>query len=261
MTDTTLARRSTVRELVAAFQVAEQTVRRCFSQLAEAEREVNLAFTASNRSEISIDANEHWGSRWDDADATIEKMQRQAWRVIVDRLELRRAMSIARYDELVRTLDHEKLPPITEENVSAFVDRFAQDLPAMISEAVREVFEWLRPRNSKLKTNSEYEVPAKVILPSMVEMTFGRWHVNHYRQQNLVALENVFNSLAGNGQVAKAYQSQLQTAIEASSGEGETELFRFKACANRNLHLWFKRGDLLARFNRIAGGKRLRPAA
>lgn len=42
-------------------------------------------------------------------------------------------------------------------------------------------------------------------------------------------------------------------------GPGETDLFAFRCCANGNLHLRFRRLDLLARFNQIAGGRRLRP--
>ena len=60
----------------------------------------------------------------------------------------------------------------------------------------------------------------------------------------------MFNGLAGDGEICKGYYSQLQTEIEkretAESGEGETALF--------------KRLDLLAQFNALAGGKNLRPA-
>lgn len=257
-----LTRRSTVRELVAAFQVAEATTRRCFAQLVEAERALNFAFTLGNDLPIRISASDHWSSDFTDSDRAVEKMKRKAWSVIVERLELRRAMSIKAFSELEKTLEHEELPAITEENVTAFAQRFAQDLPTMLREAVQEVFEWLRPHHSEYKRNSEYEVPHRVILQNVVEPGWrGGLRVNHYRQQNLVALENVFNALAGNGAIAKAYQSQLQTAIDSSpTGTGETDLFRFRACKNRNLHLEFKRLDLLARFNRIAGGARLRAA-
>jgi hypothetical protein len=74
-------------------------------------------------------------------------------------------------------------------------------------------------------------------------------------------LENVFTALDGNGQIAKRYNSVLEDAIcSAPGGVGETDYFNFKAHRNGNLHISFRRRDLLARFNQIAGGARLRPA-
>jgi hypothetical protein len=257
-----LTRRSTVRELVAEFQRAEATVRECFLCLVEAERDLNLAFCTGNMREISIEPCEHGTSNFKDAEGCIERMRRHAWSIIVERLEMRRAMSIARWNELETQLRTGELPPITDANVTAFAERYMGSLPAMLREAIAEVFEWLRPPGSEYKTNSELEVGERVILPSTVEQ--WRWlgkkyHIKHHSQQRLVALENVFNSLAGNGQIAKQYQSALQTAIEASQdGTGETDLFAFRACKNGNLHLRVKRLDLLAAFNAAAGGKRLR---
>ena len=52
---------------------------------------------------------------------------------------------------------------------------------------------------------------------------------------------------------------QLIDAIEAAKdGTGETEYLRFRCFRNRNLHLEFKRLDLVAKLNAIAGGMRLR---
>ena len=114
----------------------------------------------------------------------------------------------------------------------------------------------------QLKTNTELEIGERVILGSVVRRWYGTWQVNDYARQRLIALENVFNGLAGNGEICKTYYSQLQTEIERredNNGEGETALFAFRACKNGNLHLRFKRLDLLAQFNALAGGKNLRP--
>lgn len=267
MTDS-LSRRATVRELVAAFQAAEAQVRSSFAALVQAERDVNAVFGISDRS-IRISASDHWGSRFDDPDAAVKLMARDAWVVIVDRLELRRAMSIKRYEALDRQIREGKdLPPITEETVMGFVQQSAADLSTMFEEAVLEVHAWLRPRGSKYKSNSEYEIPAKVVLERVVD-PIDRWptktfRVNYHVRQTLIALENVFNGLDGRGQIAKDHYSVLQRAIEACPrevGRGETELFSFRAFGNGNLHLAFKRLDLLARLNQIAGGKRLRSEA
>jgi hypothetical protein len=44
----------------------------------------------------------------------------------------------------------------------------------------------------------------------------------------------------------------------AEDGTAEIEYFKFRCFANRNLHLEFKRLDLVAKLNAVAGGMRLR---
>jgi hypothetical protein len=264
--ETDLARRSTVRELVAAFQQAEATVRASFAAIVDAEKKLNAVFTMGEQFGIRIEASRHGhGTDFSDADGAVKRIARQAWAVIVDRLELRRMMSIKRWNELENQLDKGELPEITEENVNAFAKGYAIALPDMIGEAVEEVFNWLRPWNTDYKTNSKYEVGEKVVLSWIVDRAFCKegYRVNYNRSQNLVALENVFNALDGKGNIAKGYQSELQTAIEASGkeGRGETSLFSFRVFKNGNMHMTFKRADLLARFNQIAGGRRLRAAS
>jgi hypothetical protein len=72
----------------------------------------------------------------------------------------------------------------------------------------------------------------------------------------------VFTALDGKGMIAKgSWQSKLADAINTtpvSVGRGETDYFRFKCYRNRNLHLEFKRPDLVERLNQMAGGMRLR---
>lgn len=262
-----LAKRSTVRDLVAAFRSAETAVRVTFQMIVGAEERLNNVFTLNGSGHIRIDATyARWSDDFKDPESCIERMSRDAWRCIVDRLELRRIMSVRRWDELTRHLDSGKLPPITEENVWAFARQYGDNFREMMTEAVGEVFDWLRPRSGTYKTNSLLEIGPKVILhclePRDKRWSFERHKVSHYSAQNLVAMERVFNGLDGKGEILHTYQSELQTAIEASfpnGGRGETPLFSFKCFENGNLHLEFRRLDLLKKFNMIAGGRTLRP--
>lgn len=266
-TSTDLVNRATVRDLVLAFASAEQDIRAAFAAIVAAEKRVNAVFTLGGECPIRVSACGSWyRDNFADPDEAVALMTRSAWRTIVERLELRRFMSIKAHEQMTKALDTDKLPAITEENVLRFAHDHLARARSYLQEAVQEVFEWLRPRKGTqtgdLKTNSELEVPEKVIIGYICERGWsGGFRVNHYRQQNLVALENVFNGLAGNGTVCKGYRSLLETAIEAAKdGEGETDLFRFRCCLNGNLHLWFKSAELLQRFNALAGGARLRPA-
>ena len=270
--NTALAHRATIRELVSAFEKAEREVRAAFAQIVAAEQAVNAAFgivESFPSIHVSACGDQHWDD-FKNADAAVEIMTRTAWRNIVDRLELRRFMSIKRWEELEKQLYERgygkaKLPAITEDNVVAFAEGYYAQAREMLTEAVREVFDWLRPRPhttvGKLKTNTEMEVGERVILGYVVELGFtGGLRVRSgASSQQLIALENVFHGLAGRGTIAKGFRSDLENAI-GQADEGETDLFEYRACKNGNLHLRFKRLDLLAKFNQIAAGKVLRPA-
>lgn len=262
---TDLATRSTVRELVAAFQTAEQDIRAAVAAIVAAEARVNAVFTLGGDYPIHVSADHGtFRDQFDDPDDCIERMARDAWRCIVERLELRRVMSIEAWAKLEHSLAKEKLPPITEANVHAFAEQYAASIPDMFAEAVREVFEWLTPQRGDYKTNDKATVGPRVVRTGVVERAWtGKgYRVNHYRQQSLTALERVFQGLDGNGMASKGYYSALETAInESTDGRAETDYFEVRAHKNGNLHIRFKRLDLLAKLNAMAGGARLRPAA
>ena len=69
----------------------------------------------------------------------------------------------------------------------------------------------------------------------------------------------MFSALAGEGMISNNGWSDLNHAIrETQTSDGESRYFRFKCFKNGNLHLEFKRADLVEQFNRMAGGRRLR---
>lgn len=271
-----LARRQTIRDLVSAYQGAVEKFQAAYTLIADGERLLNAAFNLAQTDHHAITLR---GRRWEtalcDPATVLENLRRDVWSTIVDRLEIRGMLSIHRAAELDEQLEKGELPELTEEAVWGFANAHLARLPEMLDEAVQEVFEFLRPRGEsragKLKTNSEFEVPRRVILDWMVEIHGFKGHPFHVAyghgnerdpEKRLTALDNVFAALDGRGQIQKGYRSELTTAInDSATGAGETRYFRFRACKNRSLHLEFKRVDLLDRFNQIAGGRRLRPAA
>lgn len=264
-----ITRRQTVTEIVAVYQRAAERIREGFAVLAQAEADLNAAFVLDGSGHLYIGDQWHRYPDFKRPDDTLERLKRDTWRYIVERLELSRFLSVARAEELRQTLEKGELPPITVEAVMEFADSYIAALPDILGEAVGEVFEWLRPRGgtraARLKTNTELEVPRKVIVGYAVERGWGAsaYRVSYYSDPQITALENVFSALDGRGQITRSHRSDLANAINlcGADGRGETRYFRFRCCKNRNLHIEFKRLDLLARLNAIAGGKRLRPAA
>lgn len=209
----------------------------------------------------------------EDSAPVVQEWKRDAWRAMVGRLELRRLMSVKRCQELDDQLEEksrhygkqaEPLPDLTFENVVAMLETTAGQVKDFMVEAVQEVFEFLRPHRSEYKTNSEFEVGRKVIKGWWIRPGYG----NHYEisysgnaQAEITAMDNVFHLLDGKGPI-KTHYGPLYEAIQKTTyaiGKGETEYFKFKCFHNGNLHLEFKRLDLLAKLNKIAGGNRLKP--
>lgn len=106
----------------------------------------------------------------------------------------------------------------------------------------------------------EFVIDRDVGHPFTQEKEWDMLHVAYRSDQKLTALDNVFQLLDGKGPV-QSYYGPLYDEIQRSlAGTGETEFFKFKCCLNGNLHLEFKKMDLVAKLNAVVGGNRLRKA-
>lgn len=257
-TETALSQRQTLAELVAAYQQAERDIREGFRLIAGAQRALGRAFGSDDRDTIPVIGRYHQRPDFDAADESLLAVNRTVWQRLIDRMQVKQMMSIEAAKVLDRQLEHDELPPITVEAIETLVAGFRRQAPDMLQDAVNEVFGRLRPPGSKYKSNSEMEVPKRVVLSYMVERHYGgKLRVRWDRQQELIAMENVLHSLAGKGSVCRGHRADLSNAIDEAP-DGETDLFKYRAFGNGNLHLTFKDLDLLARFNQAAGGARLR---
>jgi hypothetical protein len=113
-------------------------------------------------------------------------------------------------------------------------------------------------QGGEMKTNSSFRVGRKVILCNRVERTWNGqgFRVNHYREQEIKALDGVFHLLDGKG-IIRDHRGPLQKAINecGAAGRGETDYFAFKCFKNGNPHLTMKRLDLVKELNGLAAGE------
>lgn len=254
---TALARRLTIPEAVAVYERAAADIREAFRMVADAEKRLNEALSSKEWRTFSVSDYSN-RIQFDAPEESIKRVRRQVWEVLIDRLEVRRIMSPQRARELDEAIEKDQMPEISERTLNEVFGSLMAALPQMLEEAVEEVFDWLRPRASRYKSNSEYEVPRKVVLSNVVSALYDWWSVNDYSEKRLTALENVFSALDGKGQITKAHWSAISIALRENKRASETPYFKFQAFRNGNLHITMKREDLLARFNQIAGGRRLR---
>jgi len=256
----------TVSEMVAAYNKAIRLLEDGYQALRDAQDVMTGGFGKDNRFSVtdrdSID-NAHV--------TTIKrKIHRQVWRAILDKMDVWKVLSLKRADELRDRLEKGELPPVTEEEIFTMFEAMSQNAPDFAKEFALEVYEWLTPGNKSNsrweaeyvtnKRNARDELGKKVILGWMIEnqsaWSSQPFSTNYRNHDKLAALDRLFCLLDGKpAPEVNTYQSPLVAAINTvdSGGYGETEYFKFRACQNGNLHIEFKRLDLVQKLNEIAG--------
>lgn len=265
-----VVKRLTITKMVEAYQWECGRVKRAYQTLCAAEKKLEAVFgkeysdfyTFPGRSSASMT----------EAHAVLKKIKCNAWRAIVNRLQVRKLMSVKRWEELDKKLDDPKgMPELTIQAVADLMATYEQNAMKFLEEAIREVYNDLRPHDgysgSKYKTNqknAKYEIGAKIILTNMVHVRgytdSDAFIVDYDDEQDLISLDWVFAHLAG-FKIMDGHKSPLVDAINtAPAGIAETDFFKVKCYMNGNLHLEFKRLDLLKKFNAVAGGANLMPS-
>lgn len=259
----------TIDHLVVVWEQATDRIRAGAAAFAEAEQALVTAFMPSGRS-FDVDSTVRYHKATvTKPDEIINEFSKVVWRCLVERLQIKQLCSPRRADELEKALDAGKLGPVTRDNLTTVLAGFVQNIGDFMQEAVVDLFDRLRPRKSwrGLKTNdperNDYVIGRKVILHCAVGGYGRNWDAScsYRRSDDLRAMDNVFHLLDGKGPVKEHY-GPLITAINAlhkTETVTETDYFRVKCYHNNNLHIEFKRLDLLAELNRRGGGANLKP--
>lgn len=270
-----IAKRSTITELCNAWTQSADDLQKGFALLAGAQKRMSDFFDGGNRS-FSIYGGSHYHSLdFNEPAPWLDYFQRQVWRALVDRLGLRRILSLKRIEEMENQIEKGKdLPAITVENVTAMLETNANRMGEYLQEKVHEVYEWLRPgtwSRSKYVTNQKSEeagVGRKVIKCYAVRHSYAGsgFEVEYRTVDRLRALDQVFHLLDGAAKWDDSYDGELVNAIRDQTKATdsrpatncfETKYFKGKCFGNGNLHLEIRRQDLLDKFNVMAGGPRI----
>jgi len=271
---TDLAQRGSISEIVTAYNAAMTKTESAYALLAEAEAEFKAAFTITEKYDTDFGVlpgqhknyNDNVG---DHLKQVRDVIKRKAWRALYNSMEIDRIVSIKRRDEIAARLENGDLPEITVQTIFETFEALNQNINEFANESVIEVFNWLRPYTdgyeiTRYKTNQKnavFELGKKIIKTMMVDNKYGGgFHVNYYHEKYLVALDKVFHMLDGKNMMGNSYRSPLVDAINSSDGATvETDYFFCRMYQNCNLHIEFKRPDLVVEFNKICGGMNLKP--
>jgi hypothetical protein len=256
MNDTQLATRKSAAELVNAWTTANEIMIRAERELDEAMKILETAFGPNAY------MNPHPTHHLYNWEAVHKANLKQAWTRIIDKLGIRKTMSLKRMAEMDKNIEDGKMPALTLETIRSISEALIENAPTFATEAIHEVFDYLRPGagGSKYKTNqthARFALGKKVIIVRALEFTWsGTFKVSHWQSDKISATDRIFHLADGKAAgIFNSYNSPLIDAIATcKDGQGETDYFTFKCHQNGNLHLTFKRPDLVTKLNYASGG-------
>jgi hypothetical protein len=265
--DTGIAVRKTIADQVEAYQKAAVLVDTAYQTLEDARMILAESFSEDPRMFDMIDRY-HTDTGTKGAEHIKNKLKQRVWRHFIELLGVRKILSVKKSDELDKQLDDPKtMPDITTDIVFGTFNSMMAQSHDFLEDAIKEVYNFLRPGAkdwNKLKTNTKngrFDIGKKVIISRAADKrAYACWYLISSSEPSFIALDKVFHSMDGKG-IPEGYRSPLVDAINTSvSGSGETEYFSFQCYQNNNLHLSFKRMDLVAKLNAVAGGQSLKGA-
>lgn len=158
-----------------------------------------------------------------------------------------------------RQIYNSDTPEFTEEKICEIMFSFVSRGEEFKKKMLEGIFDYLRPPRSGLKTNDRSAIEEKAVIHHVVDRNKYSCGLSIYHRDRLWDMDKVFHLLDGKGM--PKYPGNLTTVLDQAVMDicqtVETEYFACKWFLNGNLHIRFKRMDLVAEINRIAGSDKL----
>ncbi|KAB2852548.1 MAG: DUF4942 domain-containing protein, partial [Sphingopyxis terrae] len=174
------------------------------------------------------------------------------WAYLVKLTDLERLMDRKAKGDLRKQLI-DNPPEATEDNIVATLQQFALDADLIWRRGVAFAFSSL---DRRFRSHDGWKIGNRVILNHAFDV-YGRWSYYRCQQETLLDIERAFFVIEGRA-MPPAYVGVVGAIDRARQGrwdphqtELETQYFRVRCFKNGNLHLWFKRADLVIRVNKI----------
>ncbi len=199
---------------------------------------------------------------------TKDKLLKKAWLEVIEKTQLFSLMSIEAATKLKKAFwgdikcEDAGIPAFTFDNVTSFIEERQQAIPDMFDEKILEVYKILRPSNYyQLKTNktSLFEgIGKKVILGWFFDQNYsGGLRIRYQKQEEINAIQEIFTLLEGKGIPADENKLYHKLSNAERADAYEDDYFRIKGYNNGNMHLEFKRLDLVKKILATAKEKLL----
>jgi hypothetical protein len=218
--------------------------------------EFTLAGECLKRSEQALNEITSHAFPWDakphlSLEKFIREIDRRMWRHAFDKTGLMQYMDGKARKEFDKELD--KNPPaFTMENCRENLLSAASNADEFFVRGLVEFFLALSKRH-KTNTNEPFKVGRKAILGYAVSNFIGMT-VNYSTYSNgsdrVNDMDRIFKTLDGKKHQPRALESAINTAWKESN-VFEDEYYRIKGFKNGNMHIEFKREDLLEKANKL----------
>ena len=184
----------------------------------------------------------------DNFEVAIKDLDRMYWRQSFEHtglMQLLDAQSRKKFDD---SLQHNP-PEFTLANVQSSFLELAQKADTMFADGVVNVFKRLKHEYAR---HDSFKVTERVIMSWMVEPSYKRGMQLRYGMSTdkINDIDRVFKVLDGKKHNARELSCAMNAGFE-NCGFFEDEYFTAKPYKNGNLHITFKRADLLDKVNQL----------
>ena len=251
---------ATTAAMIQTWDTVNARLKEAFDTIHDVDRQLRLVF--DDRSFLPWDL-----TRSADYQKVKKEMLSLAWSAIIDKTEIRKMLSLADIKKMEDDIRDGNIGELSMENILSVFRSAAANIPNMQRRTVEEVFDLLRPHMPGYVRNQEFSgaLGKRMALPYWVER---RWSGKGFaprsnRGDYFRQLDKAFHLLDGKPMPdSSTYYGPLADAISASpDGVGETPYYSFRCYKNCNLHLTFKRMDLVQKMNAMCAGKTLSKGA
>jgi predicted RNA methylase len=231
-----------------SFQRARHLEEEAKQQLAEAGRMLRAA--APMMSDFYLGKDDT--ARMDDR----QYVDAKVWDSLVRSTELNHLMDKKAKDELRQQLLTDP-PEFTEETAYSTIEKFAAEAGMIFRRGIALMFSAL---DRRFRSHSGWKIGSRVILSNAFS-DYGGWNYHRDHRSTLQDIERTFLILDGrkpvadyDGIVGEIDRARMAQGFgSARQTEVQSEFYTARIFKNGNLHLWFKRDDLVTLANRMIG--------
>ncbi len=191
----------------------------------------------------------------------VSGLQEKAWSKILDHPRFQAILTSRARDMLAEFRTRQKRVDFNEQNIRAMFGELVAKQDDLLMAAILDVFDNMTEYHEEnrvhvegWKSDKAWMVNRRVVLPYYVEYSWGGFHVNWHRRDNLNDIDRAMCVLAG-----KPYDDivRCETAMENSfhngaSGKCESTFFEIRYYKKGTIHLYFKDEVLWKKFNLTA---------
>lgn len=181
---------------------------------------------------------------------TRKGLDRNIWSFLVDFMGLERVMDRTEREAFRKALQDDP-PPATAENCAATFSRLLGDADLIFQRGIALAFSGL---DRRFRSHDGFKIGSRIVLSYGMDSS-GYW--SRGRDETLRDVERAFYTLDGkeqperSGGIIGALSTAKGNRWGAAAYMAETDYFRVRVFQNGNVHVWFKRDDLVEKVNQL----------